>query len=217
VEILKRSLDSLSSLKQFSESTRNDVEDLLASNQRVDYQVAGTVTVSRPNKLRGERRGVGLQTMLIYDGTTITMFDGVTKEYASRKSPGTLQQMFVHAHDSLEVYVPITDLIWPDVFPLMMRDVKRAVLLPKELIDGRPCNHLAFDRPDVQFQIWVADSGAPLPCKYIVTDPGTPALLSIVTTLTNWNVAPTVPADYFSFTPPAGAKKVEFRDFPQFN
>ena len=148
--------------------------------------MAGSATVRRPNKLRGERRGIGLQTILIYDGTTVTLFDALKKQYASRRVPGTLPDMFTLAYDSLELYIPISDLLWPNVFPLMMQNVTRAVLLPKELIDGITCDHLAFSRPDVQFQIWVADTGAPLPRKYIVTDPGTPALLSITATVTNW-------------------------------
>src|SRR3990172_9967715 len=56
VQILKRMTDYLGSLKQFSMHTQINIEDLLASGQRIDEDVAASVIVSRPNKLRAERR-----------------------------------------------------------------------------------------------------------------------------------------------------------------
>ena len=57
VHILKRMTDYVSSLKQFSVHTQNTLEDVLESGHRVDFDVSASVIVSRPNKLRAERRG----------------------------------------------------------------------------------------------------------------------------------------------------------------
>ena len=91
-----------------------------------------------------------------------------------------------------------------------MQDVTLAMVVDKEVIGGVRCNHLLFSRPGVDFQVWVADGGPPLPHKYVVTDTGTPALLSVTSAMSGWNVAPAVADAQFTFVPPQGTKKISF-------
>ena len=93
---------------------------------------------------------------------------------------------------------------------MLVQNVTLARVMDKEIIGGVTCDHLVFSRPDVDFQIWIPDTGDPLPMKYIVTDPATPALLSIVTTLSDWKVNQRVPAAVFTFVPPKGSQPVPF-------
>jgi len=72
------------------------------------------------------------------------------------------------------------------------------------------CDHLLFSRPGVDFQVWVADTGRPLPRKYVVTDTTTPALLSVTTVMSDWNVVPAVGDARFTFVPPKGTKRITF-------
>ena len=210
VRLLKGALEHLSTLQRFSAKTRVFTEDLLDNGHRVDYESYGSMTIQRPDKLRGERRGVGYHQAIYYDGTSVTLYDVAHQVYASKPAPPSLPAMFEMAYDSLGLSVPMSDLIWPDDFALMMQGVTMARLLDMEEIEGVRCHHLVFSRPDVDFQIWIPESGAPLPRKYIVTDISTPALLSIVTTITEWKVDPRLPADAFTFAPPPGATWVTF-------
>ena len=85
-----------------------------------------------------------------------------------------------------------------------------AVVVGKAVIGGVTCDHLLFSRPGVDFQVWVVDSGRPLPYKYVVTDTATHGRLSIATVATNWNVAPAVVDSRFTFVPPQGVKQITF-------
>ena len=210
VQILRRSMDYLNGLQRFSAKTRILTEDLLDTGHRVDFEAMGGMTVERPNKLRGERHGAGFAQTLYFDGSTLTLYDAVRKVYASKPAPGDIHEMFQLAYDSLGLSVPISDLLWPNVFPLLMQDMKMARVVDQEMIDGVVCDHLVFSRADVDFQIWIPVSGAPLPRKFIVTDTSTPALLSIITTISDWKVDPRVPASIFTFVPPKGATSVPF-------
>jgi hypothetical protein len=210
VQILRRSMDYLSSVQQFSAHAQNIHEDVLDSGHKVDFEASGSMTISRPNKLRAERHGARFQQTLYYDGTTLTLHNSPDNVYATQPAPGTIPEMFDFASDSLDLYIPATDLLRPDVFPLLMEDVTMAVVVGKEIVGGVTCDHLLFSRPGVDFQIWVADSGPPLPFMYVVTDTGTPALLSIMTIMSDWDVAPTVPAGLFTFVPTEGATEVPF-------
>jgi len=210
VKILRRSMDYLNDLQRFSAKTRILTEDLLDTGHRVDFEAMGGVTVERPNKLRGERHGAGFAQTLYFDGSTMTLYDAVRKAYASKPAPGDIPAMFQLAYDSLGLSIPISDLVWPNAFPLLMQGVVMATVVNQEIIDGVLCDHLVFSRMDVDFQIWIPASGPPLPRKFIVTDTSTPALLSIVTTISDWKVDPRVPASAFTFVPPKGATAVPF-------
>ncbi len=212
-QILQRMTDYLGSLKQFSVHTRNTVEDELATGNRVDYSIAADVVVKRPNKLRSKRQGDLIDQSFYYDGKTVTLYNAADKVYATHAAPGTIEEMFGFARDSLGLVVPIADLVYRHAYPLLMEDVTLAVVIGKSVIGGVRCDHLLFSRHGVDFQVWVADSGSPLPYKYVVTDTGTPARLSISTVMSEWNEKPSVKKGLFTFTPPKKAKSISFMPF----
>jgi hypothetical protein len=212
-QTLKRMTDYVGSLKQFSVNTQGTLEDLDASGHRIDFDVSAHAIVSRPNKLFAERRGDLIDQNFRYDGKTLTLHNPVDKVYATVPAPATVDETLHYVRDSLDLFIPIADLVYTNSFELLMQDVTTATVVRKAVINGVKCDHLLFSRPGVDFQVWVADIGHPLPYKYVVTDTGTPALLSISTVLSDWNVAPRVPNAQFTFVPPKGAKPITFMPF----
>ena len=210
VQILKRMTDYLGSLKQFSVKTQNTIEDLTESGHRVDYDVSATVTVSRPNKLKAQRKGDLIDQTFYYNGKTLTLYNPSDKVYATEPAPGTIDGMLGFARSSLGLVIPAADLIYRNNFKLLMQDVTLAVVVGKESINGVQCDHLLFSRPGVDFQVCIADSGEPLPYKYVVTDTSTCALISISTVMRDWNAAPGVDDASFNFVPPEGVKEISF-------
>jgi hypothetical protein len=209
VKILRRMTDYVGSLKQFSVHTQNTLEDVL-SGHKVDFEISADVIVSRPNKLRAERKGDLIDQIFYYDGKTLTLYNPSDNVYATEPAPGTIEELFLHVYESLGFAVPLSDLVYRNAFPLLMQDVTFAAVVGKSVIGGVRCDHLLFSRPGVDFQVWVADGGQPLPRKYVVTDTGTPALLSFSTVMSDWNVAPGVADARFNFVPPQGAKRITF-------
>ncbi len=209
-QILQRMTDYLGSLQQFSLHTQNTLEDLLESGHRVDFDISASVIISRPNKLRSERRGELIDQAFYYDGKTLTLYNPSDKVYATEPAPGTIEELLDFARESLGLIVPVSDLVYRNAFLLLMQDINFAKVVEKAVIDGVKCDHLVFSRPGVDFQVWVAADGRPLPYKYVVTDTGTPALLSVTTVMSNWNVAPAVADSRFAFVPPQGVKRITF-------
>jgi hypothetical protein len=209
-QILKRMTDYLGSLRQFSVRTQNTLEDVLDSGQRVDHEISASVLVKRPNKLRAERVGDVISQVFYYDGKTLTLYNPSDKLYAKEPAPETIEQVLDFARESLGLTVPAADLVYRNAFPLLMKDVTLAVLVGKAVIGGVKCDHVLFSRRGVDFQVWVADKGQPLPRKYVVTDTGTAARLSLTTVMNDWNVAPPVADAQFTFAPPPGAKPISF-------
>jgi len=209
-KILKKMTDYLGSLKQFSVHTRNNLEDLLESGHRIDFQISADVTISRPNKLHAERKGDQVDQIFYYDGQTLTLHNPSDRVYATEPAPGTIEAMLDYVRESLGLMVPVADLIYRNAFPLLMHEVSMAVVIGKSTIGGVRCDHLLFSRPGVDFQVWVADSGPPLPYKFIVTDTGLFAWMSISTVMSNWNTNPSVDDARFTFVPPKDAKSIDF-------
>ncbi|MCL7960405.1 MAG: DUF2092 domain-containing protein [marine benthic group bacterium] len=209
VELLQTTMDYLGGLESFSAFVFNLREDLLDSGQRIDLEASGGVTVVRPNKLRGVRHAGAVDEVLVYDGERVTVYNDVKQAYMTMEAPPTIEEMFLALYAFVEIY-PVSDLIWQDAFPYLMQGVDFAKVVGTEVIGGVACTHLVFGRPDLGFQIWIPTDGPPLPAKYVVTDHGTPEMLSIVTYITDWNLEPSVSDDTFTFVPPEGAKKVPF-------
>ena len=151
-----------------------------------------------------------ISQVFYYDGKTLTLYNPSDKVYAKEPAAETIEQVIDFARESLGLTVPAADLIYRNAFPLLMKDVTLAKLVGKAVIGGVTCDHVLFSRPGVDFQVWVAAGGQPLPCKYVVTDTGTPARLSVTTVMNDWNVAPTVADGQFTFVPPQGTKPITF-------
>jgi len=210
VQILERMTDYLGGLQQFSVHTQTTYEDELDSGQRVDYDVSANVVISRPNKVHSERTGEEVSQFFYYDGKNLTLYNPSAEVYATRPVPGTIDELLDYAREELGLVIPVSDLMYSYSFPLLMEGITSAIVIGKTDINGTVCHHLAFSRPDVDFQVWVADGDQPLPCKYTVTDTATPARVSISTVMSDWNAAPPVANGIFKFTPPEGVDQIDF-------
>jgi hypothetical protein len=210
VKILQRTMDYLDGLQQFSVDIQNMVEEVLDSGQKIQMDLSLSAVVDRPDKLRVQREGGLLRQTWYYDGKTVTLFSASDGYYATTPAPGTIEEMLVFAHDSLGLITPASDLMYRNAFSLLMQDVTAATVVGKAVIGGVSCDHVAFHRPGVDFQVWVADTGKPLPLKYVVTDPGAPEQPDTISLMSNWTLAPGVTDATSTFVPPQGAKKTEF-------
>lgn len=210
VNQLEKTVDFVGKLDTFNVQTLNTFEEIIEPGQKVQMDFAATLTLKRPAALRVERLGEVLNQTLVYDGSLLTLYDKASGYYAQAPAPGSIEGMLDFARLSLGIEAPLSDLLYRNVFPLLMQDVYSARVLGSVDINGQKCTHLAFSRPDVDFQIWVAGDGEPLPCKYVVTDKNSFAQPSYTVVMNHWNLAPDAPDSMFIFSPPNGSAPTEF-------
>ena len=210
VETLKKMTDYFSKLEQFTVTTQSTLEDQLESGQRIDYDVAARVAVHRPDKIHAVRLGELISQDFYYDGKSLTLYDPPNGVYASEAAPATIEEMFDFTRETLGLLIPVSDLVYRNAFAILMQYGTSATVVGKAVIGDVTCDHLAFVRPDVAFQVWVADGDQPLPCKYVVTDTSTPQMVSTVTVMSNWNLTPELSDATFNFVAPEGAKAISF-------
>jgi hypothetical protein len=207
---LERMGNYLGGLEQFSVHTQNTLEDLMSTGHRVDFDVSAQVTISRPNKIRSERKGSRVDQVFYYDGDTLTLYSPTHNLYAKGPAPGDYRGLFKYLYETIGFALPISDLLYRNSYELLMQDVQLAQVIGETYIDGVKCDHLLFSRPGVDFQVWIEQGDTPLPRKYVVTDTALPMRLSISTLLSDWNVEPGVDDSFFRFDQPEGSREIDF-------
>jgi hypothetical protein len=208
--LLKASTDFLASQKQFGVDTRVTLEVVLTSGQKIEFNHTARQSVQRPNKLRAERTGDLVSQVFIYDGKSLTLHNPRDKAYAQVAAPDTLESMFEFARTKLDIVAPASDLLYKNAYDVLMDGVTDGFVVGKAVIEGVRCDHLAFRAQHVDLQVWVQEGAQPLPRKFVITTRDLDNAPQFAVTVTNWNLKPDFGAQTFSFTPPAGAKKVDF-------
>lgn len=208
-QILKASTDFLASQQRFTADTRNSLEIVLKSGQKIEFNSTGHQFVQRPNKLRSERSGDLVEQLFVYDGKSLTLYQPQDKVYAQVAAPGTLEEMLDFARTKYDVVAPFGDMIFKNAYDILMDGVTDGIVIGKAVIEGVVCDHLAFRAPDIDWQIWIQQGAQPLPRRIVITTLDLPNAPQFAVTVTRWNLEPSFDAQTFTFTPQADAKQIE--------
>jgi hypothetical protein len=209
-KLLKASTAFLASQKRFSVDTRNTIEVVLTSGQKLQFGNASTAWVQRPNRLRAERKGDLVDQLFLYDGKSLTLYNPGQKYYATVAAPGTLDQMLDFARTSLDIIAPGSDLLYANAYQILMDNVTSGFVVGKGVVEGARCDHLAFRGAGVDWQIWIQEGAQPLPRKWVITSTDIAGSPQFEVVMTKWNLAPQFGEKTFSFTPGKDAMKVDF-------
>ena len=208
-QILKASTDFLAGQQRFTADTRNTLEIVLKSGQKIEFNSTGHQFVQRPNKLRSERSGDLVEQVFVYDGKSLTLYQPQEKVYAKVAAPGTLEEMLDFARTKYDVVAPFGDMIFKNAYDILMDGVTDGIVVGKAVIEGVVCDHLAFRAVDVDWQIWIQEGAQPLPRRVVITTLDLPNAPQFSVTVTRWNLEPSFDAQTFTFTPQAGMKRIE--------
>ena len=207
--IMRQMSEYLGGLKAFSVHCVTSNEVRLTTGQKIQYLSAFDATVRRPDGFHSRRLGLE-QWQFYYDGKTYAAYSVQANRYATAQVPGGLDRVLDELQQRFGVELPGSDLLYSNIFDGMMPQVTEALYLGPEEIEGVTTHHLAFRTPEVDWQIWIADGPQPLPYRYLITSKNEPGALQYCVELSKWDTAPKIDPASFVFTPPTGAKKVEF-------
>lgn len=209
-KLLKTSMAFLASQKRFTVDTRNTIEVVLTSGQKLQFGAAATASVQRPDKLRADRKGDLVDQRFIYDGKSLTLYNPGQRYYATVAAPGTLEAMMDFARTKLDVIAPGSDLLYANAYEILMDGVTAGFVVGKAVVEGVRCDHLAFRGAGVDWQIWIQEGRQPLPRKWLITSTDIAGAPQFEVTMTKWNLAPQFGEGTFAFVPGKDARRVEF-------
>ena len=208
---LKAMSDLLKGARSLSFKATNVREQPSTDGQMLDFFSVSKVSASRPDKIRVDTRGDLHAASLWYDGKTVTIFSAKSTFYAQAPAPATIDETLVMLMDRFQMPLPAAGFLLKDPYAKMMEGVKTAFDAGESEVDGVLCRHLAFSEEDADWQVWVENGAKPFPRRIAVTYKKAPGAPRVMTALSDWNLAPAIPAGEFVFTPPADAKKVAWK------
>jgi hypothetical protein len=210
--ILKNMSEYLAKAERFSVSIRDGYDAVQQSGQKVEFGEVRKVTVSRPDRLRIEvERSDGEKGLVVFDGKDLTVYTADKNVYATVSRQGTLDQAIKYALDDLKIRVPLAMMLLSTLPSELDKLVVSAEYVETTTITDVPCDHLAVrTAKGVDFQVWVAQGNEPLPRRIVITYKDEAGQPQFWADLSNWNLVPEVSDALFTFTPPAGANRIQF-------
>jgi hypothetical protein len=146
---------------------------------------------------------------LIYDGTTVTLYDAAGKHYAAAPAPPTVARTLDAIRARYGIVFPLADFIQMSAQENLLQNITAAGYIGDSRIDGVECDHVAIRQADVDWQVWIEKGEKPLPRKVVITTKSQPTQPQYIATL-KWDTSPSIDSDLFAFTPPADAVRIKF-------
>jgi len=208
--LLRTATTFLAGQQKFAVDTRSSIEGVLESGQKIQFDQGTMLSVERPDKLRAERRGDLVDQVFYYDGGSLTLYNPSNGYYATVDAPATLEEALDFARETLHIIAPAGDLLYKNAFDILMQGVTSGFVVGKSVVEGVPCDHLAFRAPPVDWQIWIQEGDEPLPRKLVITSTDVVGAPQFEVVMTQWDLAPDLESAMFQFAPPSGAEQIEF-------
>jgi hypothetical protein len=207
-QLLRAMSDLLARAPALSYTTSQVFERVRRSGERVTERTTKQVVLKRPDGLWVRTLGDGRDGALWYDGKSISVQSNARKAYATGPIQATLDQLIDYVGERLAVPLPTADLLYSSPYDSFVGSSTRGSYRGRADVEGVVCHRLAFEDEAVDWQICLDDGARPLPRRLEIlyrTDRGQPR---VTVTFTEWNLAPAIAADAFTFRVPEGYERV---------
>lgn len=211
IGIVKRMAQYVGSETDITLSFDSELEVVTPQMEKLQFNSSGKAQIHRPDAFRLSRTGGYADVELVFDGKSVTVFDKNTNTYATEPLKGSTDEVIDKLRGDLMLDLPAADLMIADSFNALMADVVEAKHIGRGVIDGVACEHVAFRNHDTDWQLWVEVGERPVPCKMVITSKTVGGAPQYTIRITDWHSGSQFPAGTFTFAPPAGAKKVDFK------
>jgi hypothetical protein len=209
---LHRMSDYMSSLKTFKVDTTTIDQNVTTDGQKIEELQQSKLIVQRPGAFRIDRVSPVGHSIFRADGKQFAAYNQEKNVYATAAAPAKLDAAVDELRDRLHIDAPGGDLIVSNPYQSLIDGTVTGRYIGLEPIDGVQAHHLAIAKKDVDWQIWIKDGPEAVPLRYVITTKDLAAQPQFTIEMRNWEPNASVPRDSFAFTPPAGAKRVDFSE-----
>ena len=167
-----------------AEVNSSSTELILPTEQRLHADQTLDVAVQKPNRLRVNFQNLSGGRQLFYDGKTFSLYTPGQNVYASAAAPATIDETLSLLEERYRISMPVADLLFADPQSRLVQNLKSETYVGRILVRGVICHHLAFQTPEVDWEIWIEDGPQPLPRRLLLTDKsveGSPQMMANLT------------------------------------
>ena len=210
VTVIRQMCDYLKSLQQFSFRAEVTNDQVYYEGKKLQYGIDMETFVRRPDRLRVNAEGDLVNKEFFFNGKTITLYDKTDKVYASMEVLPSIEDALDKAQKDFGLRVALTDLASPLLWEHISKRFEHSLYVGMHKVRGVRCHHLAFDRDDVEFQVWVDAGNKPLPKKIIFTLKKLEGSPQWTAYLSDWSTSAMLEDGLFNFVVPPGVQKIKF-------
>ena len=210
--ILKQMCDTLDGAKAFRFRVHATMDRPVETGQLAQFHRTSEITVVRPDRLYAKTDSDDGKWSAWYRGKKLTVLDREANLYATETVPGRIDKMLDYMADNYDLVMPMADLLVGKTYDSLLADVEAGTYVGLHSVGDTKCHHLLFRQENIDWQIWIDAGKQPLPRKLVITYTQEPDQPQYVATMDDWDLAPAVSDETFTFTPPAGAKSVTMSD-----
>jgi hypothetical protein len=185
-------------------------DEVLETGQKIQRTGLVDIKARRPDRLVAFIDSDRKTEKIIYDGKSLTIFEPKLGYYASTPAPPTLRETVDLAQERYGYDFPLADLFTWGTDRSPAAKVLSATNVGVSVIKGTPCDHYAFHQADVDWELWIERGPRPVPCKQVITtitERTQPQHVSVM----QWDLAPKLDDQMFTFKPPANTHQIELR------
>jgi hypothetical protein len=212
---LKAMSNYLASQKAIAFGYDATLEVVTKDDQKLGLAASGTVTLNRPDKIRATRSAGFANIEMLFDGKTLTLLGKNANLYAQAELPGTIDKLVDELREKYHRPLPAADLLLSNPYDELMRGVIDTKDLGSGVIDGVECDHFAFRKADVDWQIWIARGDRPYPCRYVITARDVAQAPEYTLQVRDWKTGDQVAIGDFGFNNTMNAEKVDVKDLQE--
>jgi hypothetical protein len=209
-KVLGRTCAMLSAADAFTFHAEILFDEVLPSAVKVQFAGAIDFAVQRPDELSIDYHSDLGGKELWYRKDTLTIFDQPHQMYASLEVPDSIDQMLDRVAAMHNLKLPLSNFAYSDPCERIRKQILFGTYVGVNDVNGAPCDHLAFSSRNIDFQLWTAHSGKPLPRKLVInyrTEPGSPEFIAV---LSDWKFPKHIADSRFRPQIPNDAKRIEF-------
>jgi hypothetical protein len=214
-KLLKAMSDYVGKQSSLSFDYDASLDVVTKDDQRLALLSSGTVSLTRPDKLRATRSGGFADIETLFDGKTLTLVGKNANSYTQVDVPGTIEHLVDELREKYHRPLPAADLLLSNSYDELMQDVTDAKDLGSGVVGGVECDFLAFRKPDVDFEIWIAQGDKPYPCRFSVTSRRVSGNPQYTVQVKNWRAPSEAASGDYAFKNTTSAKKVELTDLQE--
>ena len=208
VDALNRMSTYLHSLPAVQITLQSQRDDVDVYGQLITLGGGAVYKVRRPDAFSINLALPSMSAQYVYDGKTVTVYDGRSNAYAQVPAPGTIAATLELAEEKYGATVPLDDLFtWSDG-DARSKSLTSAHYIGKSQVAGQTTSHYAFRQPGKDWQIWIADGDKPLPLRVLIVASDDPARPRFQVDL-SWDTSPQFASNAFAFAPPPNARAVD--------
>ncbi len=212
--VLRRMSDLLAESSSFAFKVEEIVDEVLESGFKAELSHTRTIALRRPGGgVVTNVDGDTAHRSAWFDGKTVTVLDRQHNRYAVLDAPSDIDEMLDYVAEAFDVVFPLADILHSDIYESLTAGAEYTSYLGIHQVEAIPCHHLAFANEWLEWQLWVAAEGPPLPRKLAITYMDEPGEPKYTARFLSWNLSPELDDDLFVFKAPEGAHKMEAWSF----